>query len=132
MICDFNQKIEPTIFFQLAAKAHAGAAQVRGVPSVRFNFVFEKPLHAGGVFRRSALSQGATHLRRNIRRCACDPRQGWRPADCVFTTCVLLEHRSLCRKSKVIKLSPIPLRSPTTKPFWAGPLLRHNDASASR
>ena len=62
LIGNLNQKIEPLFFSHFPPETHGCTPQVRRIPSVRFDFVFEKPLHTRGMHGRTAVSQCTADL----------------------------------------------------------------------
>ena len=67
MIGNVNQKIEPVFFSYFATKTHGGAAQIGRIPAVRFDFIFEEPLHTRGVFGGATVFQRVANLGGNLR-----------------------------------------------------------------
>src|SRR3984957_13538104 len=63
MISDLDQEVEPVFLSYFPPKTEGGAAQIRRVPSVRFNFVLEEPLHARGMLCSAALFQRTANPR---------------------------------------------------------------------
>ena len=76
LIGDLDQEIESVFFSHLAAKTYSGAAQVRRIPAVRFDFIFEEPLHAGSVLCGAAVVQDAAKLSGDSGGCGPELRQG--------------------------------------------------------
>src|SRR5580692_1443673 len=61
-IGNLDQEIEPAFFPYFSAKTDGGTAQVCRIPAVRFDLVFEEPLHAGGVLGGTAVFERASNV----------------------------------------------------------------------
>lgn len=76
LIGDRDQEIESVLFSHFPAKTDSGAAQVRCVPAVRLDFIFEEPLHIGSVLCGAAVFQDAAKLSGDSGGCGPELRQG--------------------------------------------------------
>lgn len=72
MIGDLDEKIEPALFSKFSSKADGRAAQVGCIPAMRFDFIFEKPLHAGGVFNGPTIFERTANLGSDLGSRACE------------------------------------------------------------
>ena len=61
-IGDLDQEIESVLFPYLSAKTDGDAAQVRRVPAMRLDFIFEEPRHSGCMFSGAAVFQDGAKL----------------------------------------------------------------------
>src|SRR5580693_2413020 len=74
MIGNLHQEFEAAFLLQFSSKADGGSAQVCGIPAVRFDFIFEKPLHALSMLGGTPVLQRAADLCGDLRR-RCRPRR---------------------------------------------------------
>src|SRR5271170_5204340 len=114
-IGDLDQKIEPALFSHFPAKTDSGAAQIWRVPAVRFDFIFEEPLHARGMLGRAAVFQYAANVSGDSGGRGLELRHFIPPV-----------RRG--RKSIATPSWPRQPRPPTTRPDRAGASLRQSDA----
>lgn len=83
VIGDLDQEIESVLLSHFPAKTDSGAAQVRRVPAVRLDFIFEEPLHARSVLGRAAVFQYAAKLGGDSGGCGLQLRQGLTWPNCL-------------------------------------------------
>jgi len=76
MVGNLDQEVETPLSLYFPPNTDSGASQVRRIPSMRLDFIFEEPLHPGCMFGRSAGFERAADVFGRL--CRREPGQPYR------------------------------------------------------
>src|ERR1700722_10538301 len=68
LVRNLHQKVQSELLSDFPTRVSRCPAQISRIPPMRFDFIFEKPLHAGGVLGGAAVFQLTANLRGNCSR----------------------------------------------------------------